>query len=217
MGYTHYYSQKREMTSEEFDGFAKDVERLIAALPKTISDFDENFGRGGYGYGPRSPDVLAVSHDDPDRPMVSKDAVSFNGAGYADANHETFQVVRLQDKSHYSFDKGKGETFNFTKTARKPYDALVCASLLALKSRAGSAWSISSDGDAGEWVASARFARYALGRPMPLGKISNFANEKKDLMAAREPSSREVALKEQQQLGKTVSKGVVKGLGKHSL
>ena len=58
--------------------------------------------------------------------------VVFNGIG--DMGHETFYEL----------------TYNFCKTARKPYDEVVCKVLLILKKHFGDAISVSSDGMSGD-------------------------------------------------------------------
>lgn len=63
--------------------------------------------------------------------------IGFNGAG-RDA-HETF-VIQLGDTG-----------FNFCKTAAKPYDAVVTASLIHAKKIFGDAIEISSDGSWLDW------------------------------------------------------------------
>ena len=63
--------------------------------------------------------------------------IAFNGAG-RDA-HETF-VIQVGDTG-----------FNFCKTAEKPYDAVVTASLILLKKELGLEVLISSDGGWHNW------------------------------------------------------------------
>jgi len=63
--------------------------------------------------------------------------IAFNGAG-RDA-HETF-VIQVGDTE-----------FNFCKTAEKPYDAVVCASLILLKKELGDKVTVSSDGGWHKW------------------------------------------------------------------
>jgi len=63
--------------------------------------------------------------------------IAFNGAG-RDA-HETF-FIQLGDTG-----------FNFCKTAEKPYDAVVCASLILLKKELGAEVEVSSDGGWHRW------------------------------------------------------------------
>lgn len=64
--------------------------------------------------------------------IIDDSVVRFNGVG--DDAHETFV-----------FSKKSG--FNFCKTQRKPYDAVVCACLLTAVNIFGSDISFSSDGD----------------------------------------------------------------------
>jgi hypothetical protein len=65
------------------------------------------------------------------------DKIVFNGVG-ADA-HETF------------FVSADGVDFNFCKTAQKPYDIAVTASLIHAKKVFGDNIKISSDGDWSDW------------------------------------------------------------------
>lgn len=65
------------------------------------------------------------------------DKIVFNGVG-ADA-HETF------------FVSADGVDFNFCKTAQKPYDTAVTASLILAKKIFGDNIEVSSDGDWSDW------------------------------------------------------------------
>lgn len=64
--------------------------------------------------------------------------IAFNGVG--GNAHETF-VIQVGDKE-----------FNFCKTAEKPYDAVVTASLIYAKKIFGDAIEIKSDGDWDDWA-----------------------------------------------------------------
>ena len=82
---------------------------------------------------------LAYDFDYPKRPpYVSGTEIRFNGVG--DEGHETFHIDRLGDKS-----------FNFCKTARKPYDEAVVAVLSILHHYAPGGWDIGSDGNCEDW------------------------------------------------------------------
>jgi hypothetical protein len=62
----------------------------------------------------------------------------------------TDNVVRfngVDDDAHETFVFSKKSGFNFCKTQRKPYDAVVCACLLTAMDIFGSDISFSSDGD----------------------------------------------------------------------
>lgn len=63
--------------------------------------------------------------------------IAFNGIG--SGSHETF-VIQLGDTG-----------FNFCKTAEKPYDAVVTASLILLKKELGAEVEVSSDGGWHKW------------------------------------------------------------------
>lgn len=78
-------------------------------------------------------DILAGG-DGTGKPEITDDEIRFNGIG--DSSHETFSI---------STD-WKG-TFNFCKTAEKPYDVIVVACLVVLKYHLGDSVSVSSDGD----------------------------------------------------------------------
>lgn len=70
------------------------------------------------------------------KPFVSSDEIRMNGAG--DDGHETFLLTPAE------------ATFEFCKTAGKPYDAVVCAILIVAAKHAKI--NVRSDGDAGDWA-----------------------------------------------------------------
>ena len=72
-----------------------------------------------------------------DAPNIDETLVAFNGVG--EGGHETFSI-RLGD-----------EGFDFCKTAQKPYDAVVTASLIHANKIFGDAIEISSDGSWLDW------------------------------------------------------------------
>jgi hypothetical protein len=81
--------------------------------------------------------------------------VKFNGS--RDNGHEDF-FLRETFKLN--------ESFNFCKTARKPYDVLVVASLCILNDVLQDRITISSDGDYPDWAAGAELASLFLGRKL---------------------------------------------------
>jgi hypothetical protein len=210
MGYTTYYRQKRSMTDEEFDGFCEDVKKLQEALPKTVGAFVSRFGRtAGSSEGDEStPLAIEPQASGSDDSVIGAGRVGFNGAGFEDADHETFLVPKnIEDgaESWEADDIKAGKRFHFTKTARKPYDVMVCACLLALKKRASSAWQISSDGDVEDWASSYRFAKGALGlKSLPLEKIGSFGENLAALGQAKEPTAWMLAEQERAALEKQV-------------
>lgn len=84
-------------------------------------------------------DVPIQYEDDvPTAPEISAELIRFNGVG--DAGHETFHVQRYPSRS-----------FNFCKTAFKPYDEVVVAMLIML-SRVNPRFTWSSDGEPSDHV-----------------------------------------------------------------
>lgn len=78
---------------------------------------------------------LCYDYDKPNTPpQIDHEAIVFNGLD--DDGHETFFLQRE-----------KYPQFNFCKTARKPYDIVVCAALIIAEHHAPGAWDIGSDGD----------------------------------------------------------------------
>lgn len=129
MGYTHYWTQQRPPTPEEWAKFITDCAALFAATSVPIAEEWD---------APGLP------------PLALPELVRFNGLG-EDGGHETFYL-------------GPAEPgFTFCKTAHKPYDTVVCAALIALERAAPGAYSISSDGEPGEWKQGLDFARQVLG------------------------------------------------------
>ena len=134
MGYTHYFT-KAGTTRDDALRFEMFARgaRRIIEYATTYDNIQLADGMGEILGGYEITDTL----------------VSFNGYG-ADS-HETF-----------SWD-AEGTGFNYCKTARKPYDAVVTACLIHLKDVYGDAVSIGSDGYWSEWQDGARLYRNALG------------------------------------------------------
>lgn len=74
--------------------------------------------------------------------------------GIGDDRHEDF-TLRERPADVYPF--------NFCKTAAKPYDIAVVASLIVLKHRLGDDISVSSDGGARDWNAGLKLAKRVTG------------------------------------------------------
>lgn len=135
MGYTHYWTLNRAALStaalaEGFEFAATEIKTLKRYLPKEIKI------RGGLGI---------------ELPIIGTKRIWFNGDSKHDLDHETFDVDRDVDALYP--DNGRG----FCKTNRKPYDVLVCCSLIALAKRLPGAFSFTSDGDKSDWESAIRF------------------------------------------------------------
>ena len=131
MGYTQFwtYNPNEILDTEELrEKFWKAV-AIIDKAHKTIKKKKYCVIRGGLGEG---------------TPMINESQVWFNGDKKTGMSHETFNVQW--------FPSG-GEVKGFCKTARKPYDLLVCVSLLAFKHAFDNpdVFTFSSDGDNEDW------------------------------------------------------------------
>lgn len=141
MGYTHYWTLSRPITGDELDAIGEDVRDIIAA----------------------SGVPIAYEYDTPSYPpRLGAGLIHYNGVG--DDGHEAFYIKA--EKSGIANEPGM-VGFAFCKTAAKPYDVVVTASLLALKEHLGKAVRVSSDGEPDDWMAGYRLAVRALGRFVP--------------------------------------------------
>jgi hypothetical protein len=135
MGYTHYYTFNRAaLTPAELaTGFAlaaTEIERLKQYLPRSIKI------KGGLGTG---------------NAVLNVKSIWFNGDAKFDLDHETFHVERDADPLY------PDRNWEFCKTARKPYDVLVCCALISLKRHLPGAFSFTSDGDRSDWASAIAF------------------------------------------------------------
>lgn len=97
----------------------------------------------------KNTDKVQRESDNPGKPEVDDEKVVFNGMG--DDGHETFW-----------FDKS-GRGFDFCKTARKPYDEVVTACLIAAQIVFGEDITVTSDGSWAEWSDGAALYEKATG------------------------------------------------------
>lgn len=156
MGYTHYWTQKRNFTVAEWQDICTDI--------RAILDYGQNLAgvplANGMGEGGTVPDI-------------SDDIISFNGLG--DDSHESFTFERKRVLESWQTKNMLGS--NFCKTARKPYDPIVTACLCYLSTVTRredptthepiigtEAFSVSSDGDGSDFLEGLDLARKALPR-----------------------------------------------------
>ncbi|MCE9560508.1 MAG: hypothetical protein K8U57_00495, partial [Planctomycetes bacterium] len=146
MGYTHFASRRKRLPLREFKTAAADCQKVVEAL------WSEKGIR------------IQFDRDDPKPAHFGDDSVQFNGVG--DDAHETFAVERDYRVESWNCDPKRGEGwFEFTKTARKPYDCAVCACLIVFQHHFGKSYSVSSDGsdDDEGWVAAREWCQRVLG------------------------------------------------------
>lgn len=138
MGYTHYWRRPRKNngygSAYMFGQLALDAKKVIAQAER-----DGIRIRNGNGEG---------------EPEFNEAHFSINGDATTvvegrDLAHETFYWEGIPSISEWH--KDQPSTFDFCKTAYKPYDAVVTAILIRAKHIYGQCVSVSSDGDWQEW------------------------------------------------------------------
>ena len=139
MGYTHYWRRPRKNAGSAymFGLLALDAKKIIAQAEQ-----DGIRIRNGHGEG--EPEFNEA------RFGINGDASAFSDDG-RDLAHESFIWEGIPSISEHR--KDEPETFDFCKTAHKPYDAVITAILIRAKQIYGSCVYISSDGKWGEWQA----------------------------------------------------------------
>jgi len=142
MGYTHYYYVSEKFDATLFKKVVDDFKKLL----KPISD---------------KAIVLANGMGE-DEPIINYNEIVFNGLG--ELSHETFCLESKHEIQDWQKDMKKGELiFQFTKTARKPYDIAVTACLVIAKHHFGEKIRISSDGSNQEWNDGKKLCQKVLG------------------------------------------------------
>ena len=121
-GYSNYWKQSEDFTSSEWSK----IVRLAKAAIKTA----EKHGiviRDGWGKG---------------KPKIDNKQIYLNGDGENNLDHETFRITKEIDTGRKYSDPGSG----LTKTARKPYDAVVATILVGIKKIAPKKFEPRADG-----------------------------------------------------------------------
>jgi hypothetical protein len=124
MGYTHYMTQLRDFTPEEW---AKIQLAASIAVASAIAEGIEIAGWDRKGF-----------------PEVNSSEISLNGLG--DRGCETFRIDRIKPAKREWDDSPGDEYFNFCKTRERPYDRVVVTILHWIKKVAPDAMRIGSDG-----------------------------------------------------------------------
>lgn len=128
MGYTHYWTFKpnKVQTTEDL---RKKFKRASSCVKSFVRFMDQNKSDvfkicGGSGEG---------------KPIISDTEIWFNGNASQQLDHETFSM-------HWNRPNHQGRQDDFCKTARKPYDLIVCFTLLVFADMFPEAFEFSSDG-----------------------------------------------------------------------
>jgi len=146
MGYTHYWTYKPNQIKDTEELRKKFlVARNVIKVARGIISRNPFIHRGqAGGYYDNVPCIIRGGLGE-GRPMINESQVWFNGDGKMNMDHETFSIRW--------YDDSNPNGFGFCKTNRKPYDLLVCVSLLAFQHAFDNpdVFTFSSDGDNAEW------------------------------------------------------------------
>jgi hypothetical protein len=145
MGYTHYWYYNPSKTNKNINS---SFEKALSEIKKYKNLLES---RGLVLTGPMGEGI----------PILNGQKIAFNGDSECGLNHESF-VVELD---HQAVNHG----FDFCKTARKPYDTLVCLSLISLFEAFGDSavFSYCSDGSDADWVEAREIYREVNGKEAP--------------------------------------------------
>ena len=127
MGYTHYWRRPRKNSGSAY------MYGMLALDAKKIIEEAQGQGiriRNGHGEG---------------EPEFSEISFSINGDASNGEDYETFCWEGIPTISEWRIDED--ETFDFCKTAYRPYDAVITAILIRAKHVYGPCVQVSSDGD----------------------------------------------------------------------
>lgn len=124
MGFTHYFTQKRDFTAEEWSAITEAASFAIAKA--------------------RGLGIEIAGWDRSGSPVVNENEISLNGAD--EEGCETFRVSRVKPPKPEWDDAPGDEYFSFCKTRERPYDRVVVTILHHIRNIAPDAMGIGSDG-----------------------------------------------------------------------
>lgn len=143
MGYTHYwYSSKEPYPATKWDALIKDVKYLAAHLPKESIKGEPIHIAGCFAYKTAKFDKNKIHFNGSNgNKRVHASVNCWADSPDTDAGHETFHLCRTWKPAF----AGETTGFGCCKTARKPYDIVVCAVLILAHYHLG--LTVSSDGE----------------------------------------------------------------------
>jgi len=200
MGYTHYYYLKNpvvEMTQlrlkkeqirnenrgnwekmqQEFDKLPSHAS-LVKRIDKQVKCFEKAAGEINKALANLPSGVVIKGGHGEGEPVVETTYIWFNGDDSKGLSHETFGLGPFDMGGFQSFEEiEKDGVFGFCKTARKPYDLMVCVSLMILKHNLGADFKISSDGGLNDWREAIDFYENLFDRKAPKQLMNYFKKE----------------------------------------
>lgn len=166
------YIKRIDRHIKAFGKIAEDINKALANLPKNSLSAGGHCKeypitiKGGMGEG---------------EPEIAPNRIWFNGDASQGMDHETFVISLFSMDTFQSFDDidQKG-VFGFCKTARKPYDLLVCVSLMVFKHHLGADFKVSSDGGLNDWKPAIDFYENLFNRKAPKQLMNYFKKEEQE-------------------------------------
>jgi hypothetical protein len=163
MGYTHYLTQRKNITALDWQDMQAAFVRIMA---KAKQEGLQLCGPDGTGSPEFGSDCLAFNGDE-SQDCSYDHTSSYNGRVTRIEQcgaHESFVIERKlqRDEREYSTEKGKLIKWTFCKTAEKPYDVAVTAIGCYLETMWPQYFEFSSDGGADDWQAGLALACRAM-------------------------------------------------------
>jgi hypothetical protein len=171
MGYTHYFYH-RTIEENAWNKITEGTKKLIEAIE------EGNYPK--HKYWPESVPlkICSLKYDEATgeelevEPIVDEDQIWFNGATVEDAegntvdtSFETFVLPRVVSDERIREDRCEpimDKAFDFCKTARRPYDLIVCSVLLLVEHYAPEDVLVKSDGDYNDWAEARQYVKQVL-------------------------------------------------------
>jgi len=167
MGYTHYWERQKRYSRPVFNRICSDMQKLDKSRRHEYPRWAVTFG-GKEVILDRGTSNRFVKAND-----LQSGLLCFNGKDQF--AHEDFYFQRVMGKIN-SVDQQMATKhptktttkmyFQFCKTAQKPYDLMVCASLLIMKYHLGDDIIVKSDGSPEDWEHAKDFICERLDRPL---------------------------------------------------
>ena len=162
MGYTHNFNQQEDFDQNRWSAIKKAVVDMVKNLPEhteTAGGYMAEYRLKGnivafdpeaeFGAGPIITSMSAETIVQPDPDDSTNEMIWFNGNPQEELDHEPFVLHRKK------IDEAGAD---FCKTARKPYDLLVCATLIVADHVAPGFLEIGGGG-VDDWMPALEFVR----------------------------------------------------------
>ena len=116
-GYSNYWDHTEDFTNSEWSKIVRFAKAAIKTAEKHGIVIRDGWGKGN--------------------PVINNKEIYLNGDGENNLDHETFRITKKHNP---------GSPWGFTKTARKPYDAVVATILVGIQKIAPKKFEPRADG-----------------------------------------------------------------------